>query len=580
MPTSNHISSLFKPRIKKFIPSSFTLDSWESLKQYYQNLLDRKIESLDDLRKWMLDRSELESFIEEDLGWRYINMTCDTQNLDYKEKYQFFINEIQPHILPMTNELDKKLFYSGYSKLLNDKADKILLKKIETNIAIFSQENIALFTEMNLKQQIYAQTCGAMTVTLNGKEYTLQQASLKLQSTDRHEREKVYFELNNRRLQDKKKLDNLLTELIQIRHKIALNAGFDNYRDFMFSYLHRFDYTPDDCFKFHEAVKKHVVPFLIERAELRKQKLNLSVLRPWDLSVDPDLLPPLKPFTNGEDLLNKTIACFYKINSLYGSMLEEMKKMNRFDLESRKGKAPGGYNYPLEESGVPFIFMNAAGSLQDMITLLHEGGHAIHSILTRDLPINAYRNLPAEIAELASMTMELVSIKYWDIFFTNSIDLKRAIITHLEQAVQTLPWVATIDKFQHWIYTNPEHSVEERNKKWIEIYDEFALPNIDWSGLENFKENIWQKQLHIFEVPFYYIEYGIAQLGAFAVWKNSEENYEKSIEKYTQALKLGYTVPISEVYQTAGIQFNFTSRYIEEILNFVREKFSQFDYKL
>ncbi|MFQ3576896.1 MAG: M3 family oligoendopeptidase [Cytophagales bacterium] len=563
----------FQPRERFFLPISYTLTTWEDLKRFYVDLLERKIDSLEILKQWMKDRSELESFVSEDMGWRYIKMTCHTDNQEFKESFQYFVNEIEPNISPISNQLDIKFFQSPFSQMLEDEADKILLKKIKTDISIFRDENIPLFTEMQLKQQVYGETCGAMTVEFEGKELTLQQAGVKLQSTDRNEREKIYYAINNRRIQDKEKLDQLLSELIKIRHQVAVNAGFENYRDYMFAAMHRFDYTPQDCFDFHEAVKESVVPFLNERAALRKKKLGLDSLKPWDLSVDPDSKPPLKPFKNGEELLLKTIECFDKMNPFMGLCLREMDKMKRFDLESRKAKAPGGYNYPLDESGVPFIFMNAAGTLQDLVTMLHEGGHALHSILTKDLALNSYRNLTSEIAELASMSMELLSIKHWDIFFPNPDELNRAVTSHIEQAVQTLPWVATIDKFQHWLYTNPNHSIEERNHKWVEIYSEFAIESLDWEGLEHYRRNIWQKQLHIYEVPFYYIEYGIAQLGAFSVWKNSEENYEKAINDYVEALKLGYTLPIAKVYEKASVPFNFKKEHIKNLMTFVKAKF-------
>jgi oligoendopeptidase F len=353
---------------------------------------------------------------------------------------------------------------------------------------------------------------------------------------------------------------------------MAQNAGFDNFRDYMFAALGRFDYTKEDCFDFHEAVAETVVPLLNEMAIEHKKALNVSELRPYDKAVDPNNRPPLKPFSTGEDLLEKTITVFTKLDPFLGECLTLMRGMNRFDLESRKGKNPGGYNYPLEESGFPFIFMNASSLLRDMITMLHEGGHAVHSIVTKDLALNSFRNLPSEVAELASMSMELITMDYWDVYFENPEDLNRAKIKHLEDIIETLPWVATVDKFQHWLYENPSHTPEERTEAWIQIYEKFADNTTDWSGIQQFKANLWQKQLHIFEVPFYYIEYGIAQLGAIGVWKNYKENPQKGLEGYLNALKLGYTKPIGEVYAAANIPFDFSKEHIASLMEFVGEE--------
>jgi len=343
----------------------------------------------------------------------------------------------------------------------------------------------------------------------------------------------------------------------------------------MFKALGRFDYTPDDCFAFHESVAEAVVPLLNSMVSKRKTALKLDSLRPWDVKVDTDGLPPLKPFDGGEDLLDKTIACFHRLDPFLGHCLQTMKQMNQLDLVSRKNKAPGGYNYPLDEVGVPFIFMNATSNLRDMVTLLHEGGHAVHSLVTRDLTLNAYKHPPSEVAELASMSMELISMDHWDVFFPNENDLKRAKRQHLEGILETLPWVATIDKFQHWIYENPAHTLDERRHHWLRIYEQFTDSVTDWSGLEEFKAYIWQKQLHLYEVPFYYIEYGIAQLGAIAVWRNFKQNRQKGLEGYLNALKLGYTRPIREIYTAAGISFDFSKAYISELMQFVEEELTK-----
>jgi oligoendopeptidase F len=373
-------------------------------------------------------------------------------------------------------------------------------------------------------------------------------------------------------LQDKATLDELFTKLIGLRHQVALNAGFGNFRDYMFKAYGRFDYTPADCFAFHEAIQAEVVPILNELSRERKQQLGVSELRPWDKAVDAEGRPALKAFSDAKDLTEKSIACFSKLDPYLGQCLSIMREMGHLDLESRKGKAPGGYNYPLAEIGVPFIFMNATSTMRDMTTIMHEGGHAVHNFLTKDLELNDFKSPPMEVAELASMAMELISMDQWHIFFPNEEDLKRAKREQLEDIIETLPWVATIDQYQHWLYEHPSHSAEERRANWNRIFDRFADTVTDWSGLQESKDYLWQKQLHLYEVPFYYIEYGMAQLGAIAVWRNYKRDQKAGLQGYMNALQLGYTKSIPETYKAANIKFDFSKAYIKELMDFVKEE--------
>lgn len=568
------MSALTMPQrpARKFLGEEFSLTTWEQLQPFYENLKNRSIQSVGDLRQWFLDKSELESYLSENFAWRYIRMTCDTASEQYQREFNDFVENFQPYLSAYGNELDKKAVESPYLGELKDTGFEVALRSMKKAIEIFREENIPLQTQIQTEQAKYGAIVGAMTVNMNGEEVTLPKASDFLQSTDRDLREQVWLKIQTRRLEDKVALDELLNSLRDLRNQTALNAGFANFRDYMFAALGRFDYTPQDCFNFHESVAEAVVPMLNIMANERKQALQLDTLRPWDLKVDPENRPPLKPFSSGEELLEKTITCFTQLNPQLGNYLSVMKAMGHLDLESRKGKSPGGYNYPLEEIGVSFIFMNATSNLRDLVTLLHEGGHAVHNFVTRDLLLNAFKNPPAEVAELASMSMELLTMDYWNVFFDNEEDLRRAKIQHLESIIETLPWVATIDKFQHWLYENSTHSIEERQSKWLGIYEQFSDSVTDWSGFEDFKKYIWQKQLHIYEVPFYYIEYGMAQLGAIGVWRNYKQNPQKGLEGYLNALKLGYTVPISEIYAAANIPFDFSKDYITELMNFVREE--------
>ncbi len=561
---------------RRFLSESFQVKTWVELKPYFDKLLERPITSAADLRQWFRDRSELESAISEDLGWRYIKMTCYTEDKALLDKYQDFVQNIQPEIAPVSDQLNRKAAESPYLDALSkEEGFAILIRNLRKDIEIFREENVPIFTEINMESQKYAQLSGAMTIQWKGQELTLQQASVLLQETDRTVREEVYKLITERRLKDKEVFDSLYTQLIQLRHRVATNAGFYNFRDYMFKSYGRFDYTPKDCFAFHDSISSEVVPLLEELAENRKAQMNLDTLRPWDKAVDPEGRPPLKAFAGGKDLTSKGIEAFRRLDPFLGDCLSTMEAMGHLDLESRKGKAPGGYNYPLSEIGIPFIFMNATSTMRDMTTLMHEGGHAVHNFLTKDLQLSDFKSPPMEVAELASMAMELLSMDHWDVFFTNPQDLARARQEQLEDIIETLPWVATIDKFQHWVYEHPAHTPAQRLRQWNIVYQEFADTVTDWSGLDDARNFMWQKQLHLYEVPFYYIEYGMAQLGAIALWRNFRKNKAEGLAGYQRALKLGNLTTIPEIYKAAGIKFDFSKSYIRELMNFVREEMAK-----
>jgi oligoendopeptidase F len=563
-------------KLRNYIPETLHID-WVSLEPIFNDLQARSINSVSELEKWLLDRSEIEAALEEDFAWRYIRMTCDTSDEKLLKDFQFFATEIEPKIAPINNQLNKKFVDSPYSEELDKEKYFVYTRGIKKALELFRDENIPLMTQIQVEQQKYQGITGSMSVKLGEQEYTLEQAAVFLKDTDRKVRQEAWEAIAARRLQDKDKLDELFNSLLKLRHKVALNAGFENFRDYMFQALGRFDYTPKDCYKFHEAIEKEIVPILKLQAESRREALGLVEIKPWDMEVDISGKPALKPFKNGEELIEKSIKCFQGLSPYIGQRLEIMKANGFFDVDSRKGKAPGGYNYPLAESGAPFIFMNSAGTFRDLTTMVHEGGHAIHTFITSDLELNDFKHTPSEVAELASMSMELISMDHWDVYFDNPEELKRAKKDQLKDVLKTLPWVAVVDQFQHWIYTNPEHTSEQRAQAWKNIFEPFGNNFTDWSEHGDALENLWQKQLHIFEVPFYYIEYGIAQLGAIAVWKNYKNDPETGLSKYLDALKLGYTKTIKEIYETAGIEFNFSAAYVKELADFIKSELKKLD---
>ena len=557
--------------IRKFVPEDLVINSWNKIKSLFDNLVNREISSSLELEQLMLDQSELSAVLEEDMAWRYIKMNIDTTDKELGEQFSFWIKEISPNTAPYSHKLNLKLVNSPYLKDLDQEKYRIYLRSVKKQIEIFREDNIPLFTTMEEKQQEYGAISAKMSIEVDGEKMTMQKAALLLKSTDRAKREAIYNKISSRRLQDEKVLDDLFDELISLRQQIAKNADFDNYRDYMFAAMGRFDYTAKDCFNFHDAIAKEIVPIINSFEQKRKNKLGNESYKPWDTAVDVDGLPPLKPFDGGTELTDLSIECFNRLRPYFGECLSTMKAMKHLDLESKNGKAPGGFMYPLYEIGVPFIYMNAVGSQRDLVTMVHEGGHAVHSFLSRGLSLTEFKSTPSEVAELASMAMELLSMDHWDVFYDDAADLKRARLEQLEKALETLPWVASIDKFQHWIYTN-KHTAQQRKEKWLEISAELGNQIIDWEGNENVHANLWQKQLHLYEVPFYYIEYGMAQLGAIAMWRSYKQLGELGLDNYMNALKLGYTKTIGEIYETAGIKFDFSASYVKELADFIKEE--------
>ncbi|NBT16554.1 MAG: M3 family oligoendopeptidase, partial [Chitinophagia bacterium] len=427
-----------------FLPEDFQLKDWETIEPYVIQLRDRNIHNVVDLEQWLKDMSELEAFISEDACWRQVRMTCDTENKALEEAFNFFFMEIQPKLQPYADLLNRKLVDCPFTKELDQPKYFTYLRSVKKSIDLFREANIPLQSEMSVLQQQYGAIAGKMTIEQEGQEYTLQQAAKFLENEDRNIRESVYRKIAERRLLDKDALNDLYSKLIEKRHQIALNAGFANYRDYKFAEMGRFDYTPASCFQFHEAVSKEVMPLVDSIYEAQRNRLELDVMRPWDTEAEPAGIAPLRPFTDGSDLLKKSIECLDQLDPFFGDCLRKMKELNHLDLDSRKGKAPGGYNMPLAESGAPFIFMNAASQMSDLTTMVHEGGHAIHSFLAHELELTGFKEYPTEMAEVASMSMELFTMDHWHMFFDNEEEMKRAKRHQLERVITIFPWIATI----------------------------------------------------------------------------------------------------------------------------------------
>lgn len=557
---------------ERFIPLNLSINCWADLAPYYQELLERPLHTSRHLYQWLRHRSQLDAFTSELMAWRYIRLSRDNRDEEALEQYQRFVQEIQPRVTELNYQLNVKLVRHPLIHLLEQGPYRIYLRSVRNEVALYADDNVDVRTQIKLRSKEYDRIFASMTVGIEGAQLTLQQANALLDNPDTSQRERVYRKISTRIQQDSEELERLFDDLLSKRHCMALNAGFENYRDYRFRSLGRFDYTVEDCLEFHESIKAEIIPLLNQMNLLRADALDIDQLRPWDMHVDPSGRPPKVPYQNIPDLIDRTVTCLNNLHPLFGKVLRKMQSEQHLDLESRPGKRPGGYNMPLMMTGLPFIFMNASQSIGDVRTLIHESGHAIHAYLVRHLEPAAARRVPSEIAELAAMSTEILSMDHWDAFFENKADLNRARLQQLELVLKVLPSIATIDKFQHWLYTHPGHNQEERRAAWLQIFGEFKSDIVDHTGLEDITACLWHKQLHLFEVPFYYIEYGMAQLGAIALWKQYREDPETTIERFINAMRLGYSKSIGEVYQAAGIDFKFSAEYVAQLGTFVKQE--------
>lgn len=551
-----------------FVPADLDASAWANIEPLFADLRDRPVDSPEAFEAWLLDRSELQAALSEAGAVRYIGMTCDTASEPKKKAYLDFVENVVPKIRPAEFALDKKQADLAKRFDLGDRYTVINRDTIAA-VEIFREENVPISTEITRLDTDYDAICGSMTVEFQGEEKTLPQMGKFQESNDRAVREAAWKAVSDRRAQDADKIDAIFDQMVAKRHTMARNAGFDDYVGYAFKSKNRFDYTPQHCFAFHDGIEKHVMPFVARLDAERKDLLGVDKLRPWDLAVDPRGRAPLQPFEGGADLVAKTRRVFERLDPELGRMFAELgdgtntngaENGASLDLDSRKGKAPGGYQYMRDRSRKAFIFMNAAGLHRDVETMVHEAGHAFHSMLCVDEPLAHYRHAPIEFCEVASMAMELITMPYWDEYYPDKQAADRARRRQLEGSVGLLPWIATIDAFQHWLYTHPEHTRDERAKAWLDLEARFGHQGhrVDWTGIEQHRPIIWQRQGHLFGSPFYYVEYGIAQLGALGLWlKSLEESPDAALAAYKRALSLGGSRPLPELFAAADLPFDF-----------------------
>jgi oligoendopeptidase F len=594
-----------KPR--KFVPPTIDLGDWPQIAPLFGQLEKRaaSCRTAAELEGWLLDWSELNAALDEESSRRYIAMTCHTDSAEAEKAYLHFVEHVEPELKPRQFALET-IYIRRRDELHEHQTQNksgargarfsegryfVYDREIKNHVELFRPESVPLETEEAKLCQQYQKLSGSLTVNFRGEEKTLVQMGRYLEEPDRVLRQEVWELVTQRRLQEAGKFDDILDAQIKLRQQIAHNAGFKNYRDYAFRRLGRFDYTPEDCEKFHDAVARHVMPVMRELQAERRAELKLDKLRPWDMAVDPLNRSPLKPFARVDEMVSRTQKIFDRLDGELGGGFQKMQGLRLLDLDNRKGKAPGGYQDTLNEARLPFIFMNAVGLQRDVETILHEAGHAFHALATREEDLRAYRHAPIEFCEVASMSMELLGNEFIEEFYppneneagsarradrppqrgVPTSDANRARRVHLEGVVGVFPWIATVDAFQHWIYTHPGHTRDERRQAWLNLMDRFG-GDVDWSGYEAARANLWHRQLHIFLHPFYYIEYGIAQLGALQVWANSRHDKAQALNDYKKALALGGSRPLPELFSAAGCHFEFSEKTIQPLAKMLREE--------
>ena len=555
-----------------FVPDYLDGSSWESIEPLMNDLRDRKLSCSNCLETFIADRSSLSEVISEARARLYIDMTCHTDDEEIQKSWMQFVENVQPKLSEYSDILNRRLVEH---ESLDDLPERfgILVKGIKTDIAIFREENIPLSTRATKLVTEYNEICGAQMVEFDGEQKTFAQMAIYFENTDRKIREDAWKAVSERRFEDNERVSEIYDELIQIRHKMATNAGFEGFQQYMFASMHRFDYSIEDCLEFHESIETVCQPLRHRTDGERMRDLGIDSLRPWDMGVDVKGRPPLQPFNDVQEMVDGCSRIFHNMSEELGNYFDQLDANDCLDLDSRKGKAPGGYQYYLQKSRLPFIFMNAAGTQRNIETMIHEAGHAFHSFYSGHLDLIHERDSPIEFAEVASMSMELLTHPHWEEFYDNK-DADRARRKHLEDIISFMPWMATIDAFQHWVYANPNHSREERAEKWLELGERFG-PKVDMTGFEDIHKVSWQRQGHLFGVPFYYVEYGIAQLGALQMWKYHRRDTQDALDRYKAGLSLGYTRGLTELFQASGLELSFSESYVGELIGEIDEALAE-----
>ena len=561
---------IYTPR--RFVPAQIDLGDWAQIAPLFDQLDARAAQcgGVADFERWILDGGELAAALDEESSKRYIAMTCHTDSAEAEQAYLHFVEHIDPQLKPRRFQLDELYLAHPQRAHLPRPRYTVFDRDTELRVKLYRPENVALETEEAKLGQQYQKLSGSLTVQFRGEEKTLVQMGRHLEETDRALRQEAWELVAQRRLQEADKFEDIFEQLLRLREQMARNASFPNYLQYAFQLRGRFDYTPADCETFHRAIESEFMPAVRELQAERRAKLGLAALRPWDLAVDPLGRAPLRPFDQVEQMVERTQRIFDQLDGWLAAGFRTMQDLRLLDLANRKGKAPGGYQSTLAESRLPFIFMNSVGQQRDVETMLHEAGHAFHTLAAQGENLYAYRGAPIEFCEVASMSMELLGNEFIEAFYAPA-EAMRARRTHLEGVIGVFPWIATVDAFQHWIYSHPGHTRAERSAAWVALMDRFG-GDVDWSGFAAARANLWHRQLHIFLYPFYYVEYGIAQLGALQVWANSKRDKAKALRDYQSALALGGARPLPELFAAAGCRFQFDGPAVRPLAELTRSE--------
>jgi oligoendopeptidase F len=554
----------FPPPARRFVPETVNPGKWSDLEPLFVALEERSLASVDDFRDWIHDMSELESILRAEEARRYIDMTCHTDDEERRSRFLEFCRDIESKSKAAFDRLDRIYLASEFRSELPTERFEVFDRTRKSDVEIFREANIPLEVRETEKATEYVQLMGSLMVELNGEQVPFAKAYLELEQPDRSRRESIWRKLFGRRYEERETIEAQFSSLFDIRQEIATNSGFDSYRDYRFRHFRRFDYGVEHCEQFHAGVRSVVVPEIRRLNEIRREKLGLDTLRLWDMEVSPYSSEPYRPFKTEKELCDLARTLFGAVATDFKEEFSALEGLDLLDLFSRPNKAPGGYQYFLDDVRLPFIFANAAGTHDDVQTLLHEGGHAFHSLANRDEPISLYRDPPLEFCEVASMGMEFLALEHLEEVYDEDV-AARVRCQHLEKSLRLLAWVATVDSFQHCVFTQKKNSAADRRATWVRLRTEY-FPDLDWSGIEHFREVEWHRQGHIFRQPFYYIEYGIALLGALQLWVHARKDADSAVARFREALALGGSRPLPELFAAAGLRFEFGEELLRPIV--------------
>ena len=558
------------PRIDQLLATSILTP--ETVAALYHELEIMPLTRLDEVTGMLTSWTQVEEALGEAHAKLYIQFCRNTDREEMRKLLDAFIEEVEPVAEEASDRLNRRLMHNPVAMQYLEAEEKTFFRQLKRRIDLFRQENVALSAKAEILSQDHAEQTGALSICYQDKTLTMEQAYALLEGNDRSERETIYRLMLAERIGVCDDLHGLMDELLKLRYRIAINAGFKNYRDYRHCELERFDYTVAEVISLHGAIQKHFVPLADRVMVRRKRLLGYAELMPWDLATDPESKGPLCPFNTAEELVSRGRETLNAVDSRLGQLLDEMGANGHLDLETRDKKAPGAFSFNLPQSCASFLFMNAASTHDDVVTLIHEMGHALHDKLCSHHSFYFHKNFPMEVAELASMSLELISSTFWAPFYPEQADLNRARVNLLEGVVLGLPWIAAVDEFQHWLYTHPEHSQSERDTAWTKIYKKYASHEVCYAGVEEAFVFGWQHQSHIYEEPFYYIEYAIAQLGALELWMHYQEQGSDALTRFFNALALGGLHSVPEMYAKAGLHFSFSEGRVAELAGFLEKQ--------